>query len=151
MKALLLILALAFSVSAQTTDYDKFTDTSIFTTKRVQVYRNKGGLLVYSPAAVALQVVRTTASNDYTLWLDVDSYDWQFTQGCSIRILADGKRYEYPCKTERSHAYSMRYSVYVNEFLGVRIRAADFNAHYSLSINNGYPHVGRASHGRRNF
>lgn len=125
MKVLLLIVALASATYGQTAVYDKFSDSTYYKSKRVQVYRNRGGLLVYSPAKVDAQTGRSGADK-YTLILSVDSYSWQFARDCSVQILADTKRYSLACSVEYSNAFTLVRSVYVTEGLVVRITANEF-------------------------
>lgn len=126
MKTLLICLVFAVSASAQTLDYDKFTGTDYYKSKRVEVYRKKGGVLAYNPAAVEAQSFKVLKKPGFTLSLKVDSFDWQFTSACMVRFLADDKRYEYPCDVADSRAYSLGRDVYVREDLQVPIPAEDF-------------------------
>lgn len=128
MKPLLWLLLLTIPVSAQTLEYDKFTDTSSYKSKRIEVYRSRGGLLVYNPARVMVQTVKIVGKPDLRMLLTVDSFDWQFTRSCVIRFLADDKRYEYQCEVLDSNAYSLARDVYVQEYLGILIPPSDFRS-----------------------
>lgn len=130
MKTWLIVIALLFppTLSAQTLEYDEFTGTDYYKSKRVEIYRNRGGLLLYNPAAVAARSVKVLRKPGFTLSLSVESYDWQFIRSCTIRFLADSKRYEYPCHVVNSRAYSLGRDVYVREDLQIAIPAEEFRA-----------------------
>lgn len=128
MKPLLLILALALPVSAQTLEYDKFRDYEYYRSKRVEVYRNAGGILAYSPAKVVITAIRPVRIREFVLWIDVDSADWQFIRSCRVRIMADGGHFNYPCEVTDSRAYTLRVGVYVTESLRVVIPIEDYRA-----------------------
>src|SRR5262244_1359670 len=131
MKALLLIICFCGVSYAQTVVYDKFSDKTYYKSKEVEVYRNKGGLLLDNPARVVIQALRVSGDDaEYALLFQVDSYNWQFTRDCTVRVLADGKRYELPCSREDSHAYTLVNSVYVTEGLVLKISAEDFKSCY---------------------
>lgn len=119
MKALILTLALPILVVAQTTRYDKFTDTTFTLSKEVEVYRNRGGVLVYNPASVRLQMVLSDKSSIPVLGLTVSSFDWQFARDCEIRIIADARRETLPCKVVSARPFSLARSVYVREVLTI--------------------------------
>lgn len=119
MKALLLILLIAISVSAQNVRYDKFTDTRYIVSKEVTAYKGRYGLLVYNPSSVRLQTGFTNKSSIPALFITVDSSDWQFTNGCSVEFLADGERFHLPCEVSHYQAYTLQSSVYVEEDLSI--------------------------------
>lgn len=126
MKPLLLLLALTIPISAQTLEYDKFRDYEYYRSKRIEVYRNSGGILAFSPARVVITAIRPLRTREFVLWIDVDSADWQFIQSCRVRILADGKRFDYPCEVADSNAYTLARSVYVTESLRSVIPLEDY-------------------------
>jgi hypothetical protein len=128
MRALLLILLLAVSAQSQTLIYDKFTDREYYQSKQIEVYRNKGGLLLYNPARVQIQALRLLRPSQFALRLYVDSFDWQFIQGCVVHILADGKRFQIPCTVTHSDAYNLGRSVYVTESLSASMSVADYES-----------------------
>lgn len=134
MRPLLLILVLALPATAQTLEYDKFTGLDYYKSKRIEIYRNKGGVLAYNPARVQVQAVKALRKPTYTLLIDVDSYDWQFINDCTIRVLADDHQLAFPCTVTNSHAYTLARSVYVTESLSVSVPAGDYTTMMNAKI-----------------
>ncbi|MGI9068036.1 MAG: hypothetical protein ACR2HX_16740 [Pyrinomonadaceae bacterium] len=130
MKTILLILALAVGVSAQTLQTDKFSDRSWYTSKRVKVYSAKSGLLVYNPGQVTMTAMSSAtaslggADRAYSVLFEVDSSNWQFAgRECVIWTIADGNRRQFGCKVIRNHAFR---GGDVTEGLTMRLTADEF-------------------------